>query len=99
MTPKNMGIVRSTCTLHDPKTDYLSSDVDIDLPRDHNSDILLNTPSGKQVLLQWRIDGESLDICLPEIQKVHIWQADNQQDEVAADQLMVHLGNYKKESQ
>jgi hypothetical protein len=44
----------------------------------HDTDVTLVLPNGKRVILQWRMEAVSLDICLPEPEMiVTCWEGDD----------------------
>ena len=55
------------------KNHYTTSDVSIDIP-DHDTDIHLKLPNGESITLQFRPEGNTVDICLPKNMQVHNWQ-------------------------
>jgi hypothetical protein len=55
---------------------YISSDVKVQLPK-HDADVTLFLPNGEPVLIQWRLDGPSLDVCFATEYNVHAFQGDD----------------------
>lgn len=55
---------------------YKFSSMEIQLPN-HESDITLILPNGKEVALQYRMEGPTMDICLPEELAVTNWEGDD----------------------
>jgi hypothetical protein len=51
----------------------MSKDRTIKLPKE-DADIDVVFPNGKTIVLQWRVEGPSLDILLPETLSVHNWR-------------------------
>jgi hypothetical protein len=79
---------------------YTSSDVDVRLPN-HDTDVNLRLPNGRSLVIQFRVEGPSLDFLLPGKQHVHNWRGTEmkparvpkgQEPHVhLADQLMIPL--------
>ena len=57
-----MSLIKSIYT--STNDNYAISEVAINVP-DHDTDVILNFPNGEKVTLQWRVESESLDVCLP----------------------------------
>ena len=79
---------------------YACSDVLVKLPG-HDTDIVMQLPNGDEFTLQFRVEGPSLDILLPETNHVHNWVGDDMKPARVpkgqstnvhnADQLMIPL--------
>jgi len=55
---------------------YRSSSVEIKMPH-HDTDVALVMPNGKTIECQYRVEGPTLDICLPENLPVTNWQGED----------------------
>jgi hypothetical protein len=58
--------------------DYISSDMKVKVP-DHDFDVEFIMPDGRWVLFQYRIEGQSLDICLEQNCRTIVWKGQDLQ--------------------
>ena len=58
-----------------PDSSYIHHDVDVSVTA-RDTDVTVRLPNGDQFVLQFRVDGPSLDICLPENMEVINLQGD-----------------------
>jgi len=81
--------------------EYRCGDVDIQLPA-YDTDVTLTMPNGEHIVLQWRVEGPSIDICLEKDTDVINWsgtemtpakaaEGKNQDHVRIADQLCIPL--------
>ena len=52
--------------------DYNTSNVEINIPA-HDTDIDLTLPNGDRIVLQFRLESNTLDVLLPQNLEVHNW--------------------------
>ncbi len=52
--------------------DYKWNEIGIKLPK-NDTDIKVTLPNGKYIVLQWRVENVTMDICLPENLSVTNW--------------------------
>jgi hypothetical protein len=71
-----MGLVVNDYTKTVSGSKYKSSDVDINLPT-HDTDVTLFLPNGTPIVIQWRVEGPSIDICLDTERPVNNWEGDD----------------------
>ncbi len=57
----------------------------IDLPATSDVDVNLRLPNGRIMVVQYRIEGGSIDICLPENTPVVNWQGDDMEPAIGLD--------------
>ena len=65
---------------------YASSEVEIKLPV-HDTEVLLILPNGEEIICQFRIEGPSIDFCLPEDMPVHNYKGDDLEPALADDPM------------
>ncbi len=66
----------STRVIGDRNPSYRASDVNVQLP-DHDTDVVLFFPNGEKMIVQWRVEGPSLDICLDTDHTVINWKGES----------------------
>jgi len=69
-----IGISETHC-VRDNDTGYEYSQLGLQLP-DHDVDLDLKFPDGRVVVLQWRVEYQTIDLCFSEDDMRHIYTGD-----------------------